>query len=181
MPENLNVEKLMIRDDKEFLYIAYEVEGLIDFSQNPDLPSEYNYHIYLNTTREQEKGYVGGWWKTSFGTNYSINNGGIFQWDDSQADRTDYNGWKWIGLSGMTCRLNEDRKRTEYCIEKENLGGLKEKELKVFLQVEESRNSIGNLLQPFNSGKNYYDGFFVYTLEIDRNSYLSDTGESGFP
>ncbi len=163
LSKNINVKKLMMKDDNEYIYISYEVEGQIDFSQNPNLPSDFNYNIYLNTMKDNNKGYVGEWWKTTFGANYRISNSGIFQWDDSLTDRGDYNGWKWIGPAGMTYKLSDDKKRIEYCINKESLGGLEEKELKVFMQVDESASSIGNLVNPLKDEKAFYEGYFVYT------------------
>jgi|GEM_PF-1191102 len=171
LPENINIKNFMVNDDNKYLYISYEVEGQIDFSHNPNLPSNYNYNIYLNTTSNSNSGYIGEWWKTTFGSNYRISNSGIFKWDDSWTDRTDYNGWNWIGSAGMTYKLSEDKKTIEYRIKKESLGGLEEKDLKVFMQVDESASSVGNLVNPFDSTEAYYNGFYIYS----QKSYNMNT------
>lgn len=162
LPDNINVKNFMVNDDNEYFYISYEVEGQIDFSHNPNLSSDFNYNIYLNTVGNNNRGYIGEWWKTDFGADYRISNSGIFQWDNTVGDRTDNNGWRWIGSPGMTYRLSDDKKTIEYRIKKESLGGLKEKELRLFMQVDESKSTIGNLINPFESEKTNYEGYFVY-------------------
>jgi len=171
LPDNINVQNFMMTDDSKYIYFSYQVAGQIDFSQNPNLPSDYNYYIYLDTLNDATKGYSGTWWTTPFGSNYRIGGNGIFKWNDSYTDRTDSNGWEWMGSAGMTYKLSADKKTIEYRIKKESLGGLEAEALKVFMNVEDSKTFIGNLINPITDGNPNYSGAFNYT----QKSYQAKT------
>ncbi|MDF2540319.1 MAG: hypothetical protein K0S47_37 [Herbinix sp.] len=165
LPDNLNIKNFMMMDDNEYIYFSYEVEGKIDFNQNLNLPSDYNYSIYLDTLNEPQKGYKGNWWNTTFGTNYRISNNGIFVWDDTYKDKSNNNGWKWIGSSGMIYKLSSDQSTIEYRVRKDSIGGLPSKNIKVFMYVDDSKTSIGNMVKPIESAKKYYEGYFTYSQQ----------------
>ncbi|GHU41462.1 hypothetical protein FACS1894111_03780 [Clostridia bacterium] len=166
LPENIAIKQFRMTDDRTYLYVSFETEGEIDFSHNPNLPSDFNYYVYLDTQGKENLGYIGSWWKSTFGTDYRIGSSGIFKWDDSYVDRSDSDGWQWVGSSGMTYALSADHKQIEYRIRKDHLGGLSAKDIKVYMQVEDSKSAIGNLIAPLEEGKADYAGNFVYTQKV---------------
>ncbi len=59
---------------------------------------------------------------------------------DGYKDSTDYKGWEWLGASGIVYELNKDAGTIELRIDKEVLGGLDAKTLKLYLYTEDNQS-----------------------------------------
>jgi hypothetical protein len=173
--DDTNVKKLSVTDDNKYIYLSFEVEGTINFSDSSGVSTNNLYEIYINTTGQDGNGYTGSWWTSSFGADYKISNNSIYKWNVSYP-KNDYKGWTWVGIPHMTYRLSSDKKLIEYRIRKDSFGGLEAKSIKMYMYVEDVKTKDIYFVKPLQSESTDIKDFFSY----NQKSYKQKTPHGWF-
>jgi hypothetical protein len=123
----------------------------------------YMYNLYFYTKTDANTGFVGNWWETSYGIHYYIYNTSLYRWDDDYTDRTDTNGFEYLGHV-FSYEFSADGKEIEYKIKKTTLKRLPAEELKVFLLSAEPLTQYAALIN--TSGVNTTVSPVAFTGEM---------------
>lgn len=140
LPECLNVRNIYITDDNSYIYIRVKYNDVIDMDT-------HIYNLYFYTKTDEDTGFLGDWWETSFGVHFYIYNTSLYRWDDTHTDRTDTDGFEYLGHI-FDYEFSDDGKEVEYSIKKSILGRLPAEEIKVYALVSEAVTNYTALINP---------------------------------
>ncbi|MFD0713559.1 hypothetical protein [Paenibacillus sp. GCM10027626] len=180
LSDDVNTQGIWVTDDSKYLYIRYKVAGQLDYSDYENIVSNNFYNVYIDSDTSNASGYKGSWWNTSFGAKYRLLNNGLYRWNESAADDKDEAGWEWVGTSKVSYKKAPTGDEIEFKIRKSTLGGLKSKDIRLYMFNEETASHYGTLIAPvkLDAESQLAEAFTysqkVYQPKIPHGYLLSD-------
>ncbi|MCT4618295.1 MAG: hypothetical protein N4A62_02790 [Marinisporobacter sp.] len=147
------IKKIAITDDRKNMYISFESEEEISFDK------DHKYSIFID-----------GYGNQSSGVKFKIENDKLFASKDDKK--------RWVENKEYTIpyKVMEDKRKIEYSISKEELDGLDQVELKLYMQMENMKNGSVKFIPSITNEKEKEILYHQknYKVKVPHGWYTSD-------